>query len=125
MGNLEVLVIPLIALAVYVLGSLLGGKNEPPAVRRRPFPRDREGGPNRPQGRSTELDRFLEEAQRRREQTQQQATQAKPEEFTSSAERPPRAPTPPPPVRKPASRPSPARPSSRPRSVAEDIPVVI
>jgi hypothetical protein len=125
MGNLEVLVIPLIALAVYVLGSLLGGKAEPPPNRRRPLPRDREGAPGRPQGRTTDLDRFLEEVQRRREQVQQKAKEAKPEEFTASAERPPRPTPPPPPVRKPAPRVSQARPSPRPKSPVEDIPVVI
>src|SRR5579871_6520046 len=93
--DLSVLVIPLIALAVYVLGSLLGGKNEPPAARQRPRPRAREAGADRPPRRQTDLERFLEEVQRRREQVQQRTKESAPEEFTASAERP-RTPAPPP-----------------------------
>jgi hypothetical protein len=84
----EILIIPLIALGVWVLGTVFRGAEDERQKALRQQPR-RPGGPRPPQRRpATDLDRFLEEARRRRE----------------AAARP--APPPPPVARPPEPRPA-------------------
>jgi hypothetical protein len=123
----EILVIPLIAFGVWILGTIFRGAEEAAKDRARRFPG--EGGPQRRRG-ATDLDRFLEEARRRREGAEQAkagpAVDPLDRPLSQQAEAPPR-PTPilrpqpqqrrEPAKRVPQSRPKettpPARPSPR------------
>jgi hypothetical protein len=96
----EVLVIPLIALGVWIIGTLFKSEED---KTKKPVGR-RGNGPGRAPGRRvvTDLDRFLEEARRRRE----------PEERRKAPPTPPsRAPTP----SRPPLRERPSRPQETPR----------
>src|SRR5262245_9342308 len=103
----QILIIPLIAAGVWVLGTVFGKTAEPPV--RRPTRIPGEGGRPTTQT-STDLDRFLEEAKRRREAAMQRQSQAPADEVPS---RP--APLRPEPTR--ASRPPQERKSQKPREV--------
>jgi hypothetical protein len=65
----EILVIPLIAFGVWILGSIFRGAEE--AAKERARRRPGEDGPAKPRRGGTDLDRFLEEARRRREAAEQ------------------------------------------------------
>lgn len=111
----EVLIIPLIALGVWILGTIF--RTEEEKARNRPR-RPGEGGGRSPQRRTTELDRFLEEARRRREvaeRRQQPEPSPRPPEPRPQAARPPAPPRPP--ERRPA-RTREAAPPQRPAPVA-------
>src|SRR5579872_5684220 len=86
----EVLIIPLIALGVWILGTIFRTEEEKAKGRPR---RPGEGGGRSPQRRpTTELDRFLEEARRRREaaeRRQQPEPSARPPEPRPQVVRPP------------------------------------
>lgn len=85
-GHWEILIIPLIALGVWILGTLVKSEDEKTKKGvRRPGSVSTRGPGRRP---VTDLDRFLEEARRRRE-----------------AEESPKPPPVPPPVRTPIARP--------------------
>jgi hypothetical protein len=111
----EILIIPLIALGVWILGTLFKGEEDKTkkGVRRSA----NAGGGRRP---VTDLDRFLEEARRRRESEDRQLVPAPP---------------PPPPVRAPIARAPlrepPALPRQTPPRVAapvvrrQDVPVAV
>ncbi|MBI1913287.1 MAG: hypothetical protein HYS12_00790 [Planctomycetes bacterium] len=128
MNGLEILIIPLIALAVWVLQYLFRGPDEnKPANRARPG-QARPG--NRPPQRRpvTDLDRYLEETRRRRQQEENrpviiaEVVPEPPPRIEPERRRPP-APRPAPRVeRRPARVPSPApepvrRPSVQPETV--------
>jgi hypothetical protein len=103
----EIWLVPLIALAVWILGSLLrGGVEEPP----RNDPQPNGGGPVRgrpPQRPMTDLDRFLQEVHRRRQGGEQHQTELP--EMAPPPQRAERQPAParamPTPTRQPPRRP--------------------
>jgi hypothetical protein len=123
MPHWEILIIPLIALGVWILGTLFKGEEEKLKARGR-----QAGGPGRtPRRPVTDLDRFLEDARRRREMEERAKKSAPPRPPTPTRQAPPSRPAP---ARVPLSeRPSrlldtPPRPvpSARP---AEEPPLVI
>jgi hypothetical protein len=108
----EALIIPLIALAVWILGAIFRGGEQQQERERRPRPGP-EGGRARPPRRPTsELDRFLEEARARRKPAPPVETErSQPEPVMLEAvpvETPPEKPRerpPPSPERRPKPRP--------------------
>lgn len=104
----QVLIIPLLALAVYVLGSVLGNKQQQPGPVRRPPQGRREGEAARPARRPTELDQFLQEVQRRRQLAEERAGRKAEEEPNSNAERYVKATAPP---QRAPERPPPSKPN--------------
>jgi hypothetical protein len=126
--NWEVLIIPLIALAVWILGTIFRGLEEQ-KERDRPARNPDEGGrvtvpPRRP---ATDLDRFLDEARRRRESSPRRKPQP------AEAHRPERTvepaadiPAPPRPRERAPARPRPAaapRPQVEPHAPTADVQV--
>jgi hypothetical protein len=103
----EILIIPLIALGVWIIGTLFKSEDD----KTKKGIRSRDGFPARAPGRRpvTDLDRFLEEARRRRE----------------AEERPTPRPVPPParvPVTRPPLRERPLRPREAPRLAPPPVP---
>src|SRR5213082_3429199 len=101
----EIIVVIVIAVAVFVIGSMVRGKEE-----------EQQGDRGRAGGKQTrrpgsDLDRFLEEARRRRQAAEQRRGM------------PPEPPPPPRPVERPRSRPAvearPAQPRRRPAQPAQ------
>lgn len=102
----EILIIPLIALGVWILGTLFktGEDNKMKKGVRRPGNVSGRGSGRRP---VTDLDRFLEEARRRREAEERSKAPLPPPPARPTTTRAPRRPTPPremPPVATPVVR---------------------
>lgn len=109
----EILIIPLIAFGVWLLGTIFRGAEENPRQARARNERDGEGRTRRS---AADLDRFLQDARRRREERQNSETpEVKPVEPEPVAR-----PAPPPPVR----RANPRRQAPRQRP-AQPVPVAI
>ena len=99
----ELLIIPLIAVGVWVLGTVFRGAED---ERQKALRQRRPGGPRPPQRRpATDLDRFLEEARRRREAAARPAPPPRPAVEPRPAE--PRAPE-----RRPLRQREPERPTA-------------
>jgi hypothetical protein len=131
----EVLLVPAIAIGVWVLGTLIKNATNqdtdklPPRV-----PPDRPPAPRRPAPPGTDLDRFLREVNRRKQAGEQPAPRPKPLAPPPQAARrtapapPPRPVRPAGPAARPPARPAPVPPSRRPPlqpvPVAEPVPVL-
>jgi hypothetical protein len=102
MHGLEYVLVLLVPLIVWVLSTVFKGTNERPGTR--PGANPRSPSPRRP---VTDLDRFLEEARRRREAAERGPQPA--------GEAPPRPAPPPPPRPVPVAERRPPRPPSQPR----------
>jgi hypothetical protein len=121
----EVLIVPLIALGVWILGTLFRNEEDERARQRRRG--NLEGGVRVPPRRPvTDLDRFLEEARRRREAAERGRGGSPP---AAATEAPPRATRPPwspeRPAREGPRRPRPSPPTAPPRRPAAEVPVAI
>jgi hypothetical protein len=121
----EVLIVPLIALGVWILGTLFRPEEDERAKQRRRGPL--EGGARLPPRRPvTDLDRFLEEARRRRETAERGRSASPPAETAPEPQQ--RVARPPllqdRPSREPPRRPRPA-PSTPSRRPAAEVPVAL
>jgi len=113
----HVLIILLIPVAVVILASLFRGA-EQRNKKDRPLAQGRES--RNPSGRGgTDLDRFLEEARRRREAAERREAAGTRQEIEMPK------PTPPPPRQKRQSRPTPPRPREMPEPTPRRKPVVL
>ena len=116
----EILIIPLIALGVWILGTVFKGEEERARGQgRRPGPG--EGRPRRP---VTDLDRFLEEARRRREGEKRPVPEQRPPARSVIA-RPSPVVVADRPLRVPRPAPAPPREMPQPTRRAEQLPPVI
>ena len=91
--NWEILIVPLIALGVWILSTIFKGAEEG-----KDKPRQQGDGAAPPRRPPSELDRFLEEARRRRDKSQQRpapVAETEPERKTPAAVLPPASPPPP------------------------------
>jgi hypothetical protein len=116
----EVLIVPLIALGVWILSTLFKGEEDERVRQRRPGFDGAPGVPRRP---VTDLDRFLEEARRRREtgeRPREAAPRPAPPQSQPRVSRPALPSASSPPRATPPRRPARSAPSSAPRRRAPD-----
>jgi hypothetical protein len=107
--------VPLIAVAVWILGSLLrSGAEERQRMLQRQNPGGGPDGGRQPQRPNTDLDRFLQEVHRRRQASERRDVQEEPPPVPERADSRPKPRPVPPPVRQPP--PPPRRPAVRPAS---------
>lgn len=107
--NWEILIFPLIALGVWILSTIFRGVEEQREKNRPPRPREEGASVKVPRRPVSELDRFLDEARRRREAAQQRQQQTAPVLVEPIPEAIPL----PRPAPKPAPAPAPASPLPR------------